>query len=1621
MRTPNHYLLLATLSLGLAVNGSVSGSCSVSEKDVDEDGKIDQVIIENDWHRITFEPAAGGRAYSWLYKPLNKKFTTEYSRRSVFGDEVVEIATKWTRHPCKHAYSYEILQKGPKVVQLKIHAPLPLMRSFPDYNKVEIRRTYTLRSGSPKVEVDIEAFNGADKDLPFTLLVQHWVWVEDEACYFYCPDEMGVLMDIDEVTPHGSHPVGSQDPAAGWTGYISKSSKLGLTFVMDWKYLDAIEDWLSGRPSAAVQWPYLQQDIPSGKSWKTRYAVFPTVGMDALNWATEDLALGVTVGQSSGLGRNLPPEDLKVGAKLPIKLTLTGPAAGKVTVQASARLLPAEDPTDELGDQEVAFKPVEAATAQFEYTPKQQGTHVLSFTVKSGNNVVATFERQFNVGDTDQVYFAPRPKEEKVGRPNLGKLIIDPPLPDYCFRFDRSWKTPHIPWGRPHCRGTVRTLFISRAHYSVSHWREIWERGDIAFDHTVVAKSASGQPYPYRKNLLRDIMLKLNRRSEDVLFFAGLNWQIGFSKPLKEQIFSRIRKGLGAVILAKPDAKPNDQFYGDLAKFLATGKEVDASLLTDGMPFRHAVTKAYEIGEGRVVIIQGKPGYYEAVYHSGSLGDWDPAAFRPHVPGWEYGYGLFVKAIYWAAHRESPLVVRKVDAGPKEIKLTVENLSNETVFATALGTIYNRFYKPQARPETSAELRPGANALYFPTGTELSGGRHLLDVILRDNAGKSLAWGSAPFEVPSPVSASVKMDRPTSGYRPGDPIKALVSLNRTSLRPISLRVELRAIDAHGREAWLAKRSLTMVEKAAEITFDLSGLRRVTVLHDLYLKVFARDRLLAQDRHTFFVFWDRAPVYDDFKVGIYGGMSRDPLREQSTIRTLRELGIDEYYAYGDGGRYRDTAYRHGFFMITRQIGAVDLRPRGGPVKSEVDTDNLIVTPSLSDPEVFAKTEEAMKAHVKAASEVGGIDIYLLGDEWMWGAEFDYHPDSLSRFRDWLKKEYPSLSAMNQQWGTDFKDWDSVMPVKGRDMKEGGDLTNLSKWYDFRRYMTTVWTEYVRRPYEAAKSVNPRAAVGHEGVYPTGIRSGNDVWQFVKYCKVTGRYNSMLEEWYRSVDPEIIHGQYGGYGVDAPSAGKRFFPWRTLFHGGHWCFYYMLWDQAQPYQMIIDFDGSPHGGYPTIAREEWDDIKSGIGKLFIETKFTDDGIALPYSVASIYCSELLGTSNYGDLYNHKNIIQELGYQHTTYSMEQIASGELQEKGYKLLFLPTTLCLSAAEVKGIEAFVEAGGVVLANYGAGLRDEHGKTRAANPMDDLFGIDRSGVQGERRNLELSFAEDAPQSLQAAKPTMMPGEPGLKAKGGQAWARFSDGTAAVIVSKRGRGRAVYTNLDIGAYGSSKGAGVRGEVIVETRGADEYVRAVQAIFHEIFRMADVPRRVTITRDGKAFDSGETFYYSDDSGRPLYVGTMVNVAESGKVQVRFHQKAHLYDVRDRQYLGLTDAFEDEFHPGRIQVYAALPYRVTGLSLSIDRPNPEFVFGPGTDVSLTAQVQGAAGNPVLHVFRVEVYKPNGDLAEAYSKNHRAELGQLGLNIPLGYNAQTGTWKAVVTDIASQTRSAVSFEVGD
>lgn len=1592
-----------------------SAQCSVRETDANTDGIIDEVVIENEWYSIKFLPQKGGASDSWIYSPLNKQLACN---RLAFVDMVGEIMVKGQRYTCSHPYACQVIEKGPDIAQIRLAANLPETRSAPDYAKVEISRTYTLRKGSPRLEVAIEVVNKSASELPFTLMVQHWVWVDGESSYYYAPDAMGVLSDFDMVTGHESHPVGSQDPAAGWSGYISKTSKLGLAFAMDWKYLDAIENWLSGGPSAAVQWPYLQQNIAAGGTWKTSYTVYSLHNMESLDGVTESAAVGVLVGPKAELAKRVDADGAKTGQAVPVKVCVSSPEAGEVEVALTARVLPETGAGKEVGKKSVTLKQGEAGQVEFEYTPAAEGLHVLAVEVSRGGKLLVSAERPFPVGNADQVYFARKPDTKKIGKPNIGAQIIDPPLPDYCFRFDRSWQTPHVPWGKPYFGGQTKVFFVSRDNYAISHWREIWERGDIEFDHAVLAKSASGKPLPFRQNLINDLMLRLNKRGQDVLFFAGLEWREGFTEPLRQQIFAMIRGGLGAVVLADPDAKPEDPVFGELAAFLAKGREIDSSLVTDAMPFPGPKVRLFEIEKGRVAVISGRPGYYDSVSEGGSLGASASAGFDTHFPFWEYGYSRYLRAIYWAAGRQSPVLARKAEATGAEARVTLENTSSKPVKAEVVVSIRNAWNEPGGEARAAAVLNPGTNIVTVPLAPALSGGTYVADVIARDEKGGSLAWGGAAFSVDNGLKAAIRMDRASSGYRPGEPVRAIVSLEKKQPEPVEGMLSLKAIDSFGREAWRLEQPVKLDQQKKDIEIALDGLKPVTVLHDLKLELLRGKDALARARHTFYIFHDRQPVYDDFKIGIYGGITPSVLRIQQTVPGMKELGIDEFYVNGDGSASREIGYRNNFFMITRPNAATELRPRASIVKSEVNTDTLVVTPSLSDTNAFALAEEGMRKHVEAASRVSGIDIYLLGDEWSWGAEFDYHPDNLARFREWLKGQYSSLGDLNAEWQTKFKAWDDVMPVKGSEVKSSGNSSNLASWFDFRKYMTTVWTQYVKRPYDAARSVNPRAAVGHEGVYNPSIKVGSDPWSFIPYVRVTARYNSMLEEWYLARDPEVIHGQYGGYGgLDKITSGGRFFPWRSLFHGGHWVFYYMLWDQAQPYQMIFDFDGSPHGAYPVVAKEEWADIKSGIGKLFIETRFTDDGIALPYSLASLYCADLLGVKHFNDLRNHKTIVQEMGFQHTSLSGEQIAAGDLGRRGIKLLLLPSTICLSEAEIKGIGDFVEKGGVVVANYGAGVRDGHGATRKQNPLDGLFGIQRVASTNESNSLPLAFTADAPEALKGAKPVMMQGEPGLRADKGKAWAFFNDGTAAMIANVRGKGRTLYMNVDINEYGASKAAGVAGEVIVETRGAEEYVRTVQNVFAEIYRLAGIERRLTVSDAGVPTSSGETFYYADQSGQALYCGVMIDVPEKRPMEVRFARKAHIYDVRDGKYHGLTDSFTDEFLPGRVQVYAALPYQVKSLDVSVSAAS----FKPGDEVAARANVVAEGATPLMHVFRFEVLDPAGKLRPEYGANLRADNGKLDRKFPLALNDPAGKWKIRVTDIASGIKGEAEFKAGE
>ena len=86
------------------------------------------------------------------------------------------------------------------------------------------------------------------------------------------------------------------------------------------------------------------------------------------------------------------------------------------------------------------------------------------------------------------------------------------------------------------------------------------------------------------------------------------------------------------------------------------------------------------------------------------------------------------------------------------------------------------------------------------------------------------------------------------------------------------------------------------------------------------------------------------------------------------------------------------------------------------------------------------------------------------------------------------------------------------------------------------------------------------------------------------------------------------------------------------------------------------------------------------------------------------------------------------------ESYLSDQDHLSAYKTLILPNIACLSEAQCRGLEAFVKAGGGLIATFETSLYDEKGKKRGTFGLAELFGADTDGpIEGPMKNSYLRF------------------------------------------------------------------------------------------------------------------------------------------------------------------------------------------------------------------------------------------------------------------------------------------------
>lgn len=991
---------------------------------------------------------------------------------------------------------------------------------------------------------------------------------------------------------------------------------------------------------------------------------------------------------------------------------------------------------------------------------------------------------------------------------------------------------------------------------------------------------------------------------------------------------------------------------------------------------------------------------------SSRLADWQPGEKASFELGpYEYYQSLAARAVRWASGRSSPVkLAAKVPADPAagkriSIPLVVEGPNSVASVSVAVRT-------EDGREVFRAKLARGTSASNGSLRTEvpsLCAGRYFLDLWARDAAAHVLEWATYAFEVHHDNWIE-KVELVNRVLGAGDVVRAKVQMAKPLSADHRLRAEL--WDLNGR--CIDVREFAPVGQFAEVT--LGPLAPVHIMHELRIIISEPDkgsRRLADTttgksagsvpqsaiRNSQFLRRDlvdhryQFPVRarltrDDFSSVVW--VNEGSRNSLPTLRMLQKLHEDDE---------ADAALS--------VIGLLGRRPRElEEAESEMAARqcamaNLMVIPNGGFGVGWNEGVEAVKGtHATALPLIAPERLKSVGEQGRRDAEFfapygpfcwfyasetvyahdpdlDWHPDALARFRRLLKEDlYASLEALNREWGTNYTSWDQVMPMEFAEAKRTG---NYAPWVTHKLSSDAIFADYFKYAGGTIREIDGSARTGLDadsGLY--GPNFGYDWWLLSKSTQMAQSYTShtvheMQSEVKRSffpADPSTVSGLwYGPYGLEnrlRPSTIEycQTHAWYSLFHhmNSEW-----WWTMGSP---------GPVSGYaPDLTSlacfeartQALREIKAGIGKLVLSSTRADDGIAIHFSESSRIADALYSEKSdywkcdYEDaLGNLVRPLEDAGFQYRFVAYEEIENGTLQERGYRVLFLPHSRAVSDREAAQILEFARKGGVVIADILPATLTKTGGKRPASALQQLFPEDKPGT----------------------------------------------------VTRVGQGSAILVGTDLfkGYYRGHNGSagwqalGARWRKIADLLKVHAGLEPAVAIEPVEGDMPPIEVARFNANGIELVGLIRSTYLKDDGAY--------------WARIRLPRRAHLYDVRARAYLGYTD-YCDKSLDYQAELLALSPYKVRGVDVELfGKP------APGKPLKLRLGVVADSERVTgRHILRVTVLGPDGKERKWYAQNVMAPEGRATMTIPLALNETAGSYTILAKDVMSGMAGQMKF----
>lgn len=1052
--------------------------------------------------------------------------------------------------------------------------------------------------------------------------------------------------------------------------------------------------------------------------------------------------------------------------------------------------------------------------------------------------------------------------------------------------------------------------------------------------------------------------------------------------------------------------------------------QIEGSVIAHAGPDGDPLVALGTYGQGRVVQIA-----------IGTAKGWGGnRALTPHVPYdtsfhyWEYYLSLVARSMLWAAHKEPDLSITMgtpngevFEAGAeKHVVLAMKNHGAERQVNVALTVRDEQWTTVSEQVRTVDCPARRSTTVTFSLPTSLAGGGYVADAVIRE-AGKSVNWGSGHFTVTPPVGiATCAFERQV--YDPGETLRASVTLATGTDRREKVVLKARLWDTHDRLVAETTEPLAVYGQVTT-TVAFAEIRSLTTYLKGMFEVWHDDALVS--RHHAWCVMRQPWKWDDYRPVIWSDFATTGVVEYLRPHYLAKLKAMGFDAIEDDAHFlEDFRFYARHNMQPFPIGF------GGSVfhgnvqekyEATGDKRELVRHPCLHDPTFREGRRSAAAANLKGLNDLNPLG-YILADETSLtaagvptyptrGVDICFSSETLEVFRHWLEREYETLSSLNAQWESDFGSWEDVVPATKEELFER-KTANYSAWSDHRTFMESAWHDTYAISVDTLRAASPRVPVGLSGTSPPATYTGFDYSRLGKLFDTHWMYyHGAAGEIWRSFQP---HGSFlscQGYGQS--QLKRKAMLWDTLLNGHkgtlHW---------TMPIFINPDLTLSSHG---EDLRQWHGELRSGIGRLLIEAERQSDPIAILYSQRSLQAAWITGAgkgdvavARYESLYHTKmkdtwvssnevrhlgnmdtygNLLEGAGLQYDFVTPTHLVDGDLQRREYRVLILPWTMALSDAEASAIRAFVEGGGLLIADVMPGIMDGHCRMRDRGALDEVFGVETAGYTSPKHPARVAWPAETFVELPLGRTlhNVLAGPAVSRAVAESLGVLSGDGVTgeAVFVNRHGDGRAILLNC----------------LLSDQVDAATWANQAQMLA-ELIAWADLRPRLRIQGPDPFTPYYESVFYRQ--GQYLeYLGILRRLYGSDRdehIAVTLNTAKHIYDVRRKKHLGLTDTIKTSIPHGEAAIFALFPYALQAISIEIAS-----TVKAGDRMEVVVRVDAGDATVGDHVIRVEAYDPEGRFVAPYSGNFLARAGVLKQSIKLALNDRPGPWRFKAVDVVS------------